>query len=289
MHTYIINMDSAVDRWEYVRSHYERTGIPFSRVSAVVGKKLPFPIPEYDEARYRRIHGQRTNPGAVGCYMSHLDCYHRFLQSGDPFAIIAEDDSCPASNLRQIVDAALEYSDHFDLLRLCGFHNPHPLPVASLFGPYQLAVCTTRLCGTGAYLLSRHAAQVFLKRLIPMVLPIDHAIDREWTMGLRSLAVIPLPVGQTDHQFGTTIGYQTPYKLPWYRRYWTVFPFRLANETTRIVYRLRQYRSLRKKLGQQRTSQERYRGDLGETPSVALPLASMPTDDRQIHPTRKGA
>jgi hypothetical protein len=137
--------------------------------------------------------------------------------------------------------------------------------------------------------MSSHSYYVFLKRLIPMVLPIDHAIDREWTIGLRSLAVIPLPVGQTDHQFGTTIGYQTPYKLPWYRRYWTVFPFRLANETTRIVYRMQQYRSLRKKLGQKRTPGERYRGDLGETPSVALPLASLPSDDIQIHPTRKGA
>jgi GR25 family glycosyltransferase involved in LPS biosynthesis len=138
-------------------------------------------------------------------------------------------------------------------------------------------------------LLSRHTAEVFVKRLVPMILPIDHAIDREWTMGLRSLAVIPLPVGQTDHQFGTTIGYQTPYKLPWYRRYWTVFPFRLTNETARIVMRLRQYRSLRKKLTLKRTSEGRYPADLGGSPSVALPLASRQSDDLQIQPTRKGA
>ncbi|MFY7969293.1 MAG: hypothetical protein ACOVNV_09395, partial [Pirellulaceae bacterium] len=77
--------------------------------------------------------------------------------------------------------------------------------------------------------------------------------------------------------------------LPWYQRYWTVFPFRLANETARIVNRLRQYRSLIKKLPQKQTTDERYHGDLGETPSVALPLASMPSDDLQIHPTRKRA
>jgi glycosyl transferase family 25 len=129
---------------------------------------------------------------------------------------------------------------------LCGFHNPHPVPYADLFGEYQLATCFTRLCGTGAYLVTRHAAQVLLDKLLPMWLPIDHALDREWNYGLRASAVLPLPISQVDHNFGSQIAGQVNHKLPWYQRYWTVFPYRFMNESKRLFYRQLQLQHARR-------------------------------------------
>lgn len=244
MHAYIINMDSATERWKFVSEHFAATGIPFSRISGVNGRQLTLPIPEYDETAYRRRHGQRTNLGAVGCFLSHLKSLRAFLDSQHELAIIAEDDAKPVANLREIVEKALRHRDSWDILRLCGFHNPHPAPYARLDDQYQLCVCFTRLCGTGAYAVTRRAAETLLAKLTPMYLPIDHALDREWAYGLRAAAIVPLPISQEEHGFGSQI--HANLKLPWMRRYLTVFPWRAWNESARLVQRTRQLRAARR-------------------------------------------
>ena len=246
MHTYIINMDEARERWQFVREAYSETGLSFSRVSAVIGRKFPLPHPSYDEARYRLCHGQRTNPGQLGCYMSHLKCLQMFLESGDDFAMIAEDDSKPSADIAEVLEAARKYESCWDILRVCGFHNPHPKPFVNLVGEYKLAICFTRLCGTGAYVVSRHAADVLLQKLVPMFLPIDHALDREWAYGLRAAAVMPLPISQVEHPFSTQIPATKNYKLPAIQRYWSVFPFRIRNEFSRLISRTRQWNRAKK-------------------------------------------
>lgn len=246
MHAYIINMDSAPDRWSFVESHYRKTQIPFTRVSGVVGKDVQLPIPEYNESKYIACHGQRTNFGALGCYMSHLKCLRLFLDSNQKHAVIAEDDSLPDPKVASIIESAMRYEACWDILRICGFHDPHPVPFAKLIDNYELAICFTRLCGTGAYLVSRHAAEVLLQKLVPMFLPIDHALDREWAYGLRAATVIPLPISQQEHSFATQIPTHHKFKLHWSRRYWTVFPFRCRNELQRIISRRRQLQSARR-------------------------------------------
>ena len=81
-----------------------------------------------------------------------------------------------------------------------------------------------------------------------MKVAIDHALDREWAYGLREAAVIPLPVSQNDEQFETQIARidYKHYKLPWYRRYWTVVPWRLWNEACRFIERRKELKEARR-------------------------------------------
>ncbi len=245
MHAFIINLDGADERWSFVSSRFAATGVDFTRVAGVRGGELTLPHPQVRQESFARRHGHRTNHGAIGCYLSHLKCLQAFLDSPHQHAIIAEDDADPVENLREILASAIEFQPTWDLLRLCGFHDPHPQSFASLVGEYQLSVCLTRLCGTGAYMVTRQAADVLLKQLDPMTLPIDHAIDREWVFGLRAAAVMPLPIGQRSQVFASQCGVRENNKYPWYQRYWTVFPFRAWNETSRFVYRRKQLRAAR--------------------------------------------
>jgi glycosyl transferase, family 25 len=249
MHAFIINLDCATERWRFVEGNFAATGIPFTRISAVDGRKLTLPIPEYDEARYRRRTGQRNNPGAIGCFLSHIKAMHAFLESPADIGIVTEDDIVAVPNLRQVVESALAYQDTWDILRLAGFHNPHPVAYAELPGGFKVSVCFTQLCGTGAYALTRHATEVLVKRLLPMTIPIDHALDREWAYGLRQAAIIPLPVSQNDARLGSDIATHSEnqkYKLPFYRRCWTVPSWRVCNETSRLYHRLCQLHRIRR-------------------------------------------
>lgn len=239
MHAYVINMDSAKERWEYVASELCKTGIPFERVSGVNGRILQLPIPEFDEVLHRRRHGKKPNGSAIGCYLSHLKVLRLFLESSHEYAIICEDDIRPVLNLKMLLERAMEHKDHWDILRLSGFHNSHPRSFANLGDGYSLAINFTRLCGTGAYMVHRQAAQVLLRQLVPMSLPLDHALDREWVYGLKSASISPLPVDQVDHSSASQIRENVAEKLPTWRRYWTVFPYRALNEVNRIVSRRR--------------------------------------------------
>ena len=249
MHVFIINLDSATERWKFVSESFSRTEMEFTRIPGVLGRTVALPHPQYKGASFARRHGHQTNYGQIGCYFSHLKSLQTFLDSPHQHAIIAEDDALPVNNLGEIVDRALDFQPTWDILRLAGFHNPHPKPYATLIGNYKLCVCFTRLCGTGAYLVTRKAAKVLLDRLDPMLVPIDHAIDREWVYGLRSAAVVPLPITQTAHRFVSQCNGPKDDKLPWYVRYWTVFPYRAWTETSRYVYRHRQLSSARRLAG----------------------------------------
>ncbi len=205
MYAIIINMDSAVERWHHVEQAFNATGIPFERLSAVNGRQITLPIPEFSEQLYRRKHGKRPNLGQIGCYLSHLEGLKRFLATNHEFAIIAEDDITPLKNLKLLLQDAILHRESWDILRLSGFHHGHPVCFARLRYGHSLAVNFTQLCGSGAYMLHRRAAKILLEKLSPMQVPIDHALDREWAYGLRAASIYPLPIDQEEHAFVSQI------------------------------------------------------------------------------------
>lgn len=245
MYAFIINMDSAVERWRHVEKAFSETGIPFERLPAINGRELTLPIPEFSERLYRRYHGKRPNLGQIGCYLSHIEGLKRFLASKHEYVIIAEDDITPSRNLKSLLHEAILRRESWDILRLSGFHHGHPLCFAKLKHGHSLAINFTQLCGSGAYMLHRQAAKVLLEKLKPMRVPIDHALDREWAYGLRAASIYPLPVDQQEHAFVSQIIPHLTEKLPAHLRYWTMGPYRVFNEFSRLVMRCLQWLSAR--------------------------------------------
>jgi len=89
-------------------------------------------------------------------------------------------------------------------------------------------------------LINRKGATEILKRLQIMSLPIDHAIDRDWLLNIKSLSVTPSPVNlkkelHLDHSF---INASNKYKLNFFIRYWGMVPYRFFNELFRIIYKI---------------------------------------------------
>lgn len=238
MRAYIINMDSARKRWRYVSRQFRKTRIPFERVSGVNGRELALPIAEFDQDRYQRYHGKRPSFPEIGCYLSHIKALKQFLASGDQYGLICEDDVTLGEDLALLLTAIIHDRRHsWDLLRLCGMHNGHPQSIGRINRRYHYAVNMTRLSGTGAYLVHRDAAQKLVQRLLPMYLPIDHILDQEWTLGIRSLSVYPLPIVQDDEVFKSQICSPAKTKFPFWKRYWSVVPYRCHVEIHRLWYR----------------------------------------------------
>jgi len=237
MRAYILNLDAAQDRWAALSGAFAQIGFPIVRVRAVEGAKLALPIPEYAEGRYRWFHGRPTNLGEVGCYLSHVAAYRAFLETADTHGLICEDDLVLGPDLSTVLDGALRWRGAWNILRLSGLRENRGVPVKALGGGAALCVNFGRLKGTGAYVVDRTAAQAFVAQLLPMWLPFDHALDREWCQSLRAASVQPFPISQTESGFKSTIQRTSRRPLASWRRWFSTHPYQACNEVARGFFR----------------------------------------------------
>lgn len=237
MKTFVINLDHATDRWATIEPQVRQVGLDIQRVSAVLGKELAEPYPDYCEQAYQRLHGRQTNNREIGCYLSHLKAMEMFLDTGDAYGIILEDDVELHPELALLVELAIEADPTWGLLRLSGLHGGTPVTVRKINDDFHLAVNLTQQAGSGAYVVNRDAAEKLCSGLRPMEVPYDHAFDREWRYGFKAVTMLPLPVTQNELYDSSII--LTKKFGP--KRYLTVFPYRAANESRRILHRSMQY------------------------------------------------
>lgn len=244
MKAYVINLAHATERWELIKKHLRGLSISYSRIEGVYGKELPMPLQNYNERKYRILHGKTTNTGELGCYFSHLKALEDFLNSSDSHALILEDDIEPPSNIMNLIDRALSYCKYWNLLRLTSFTPGEHLAFAEIGNGYNLSYNLKVLKNTGAYVIDRWAAECVLQKMQPMFLPYDVALDREWHYGFKTACISPLPIrlnmdlpGQIPSarkiRFYRTTTFHlfhllTHIERRWYRR-------RFYNETTREI------------------------------------------------------
>jgi glycosyl transferase family 25 len=237
---FVINLDRAEDRLRRIRANLDRVGLSFERVSAIDGQKLVLPIREFSEFRYRLFHGRRPNPAEIGCYLSHIECAERLLTSPFQFALVIEDDVDVPEDLLELLEAALQAPQAWDILRLSTVSSGKKYRFHQLTAQRSLAISLTREKGSGAYLINRAAARWFVKSLLPMRLPFDLAFDLEFLAGLKSAFIDPVPISQNTglpSQIQLVQGKRRSFHLPRWT-YATVMPYRLWLEFARIALRL---------------------------------------------------
>jgi len=206
---YVINLDRDVERMASIRANLDALGLPFERLSAVMGKD----VPEWEKLVDLRAYAWRNRldkprAGEVGCYLSHLKAMETFLRTDAPWCVILEDD---VEVLPACVDVlrALSEKDDWDLVKLFNFHSGMPVKKRDLVGGHRLVAHLTRTTSSAAYVVNRRAAESLLKSMRPISEQVDHALDRPWETGLRTRGIRPMPVVLAPVAgTSSTIGYQ---------------------------------------------------------------------------------
>ena len=84
---YCINLDDQPERWEYMENQFKYWEIEnYTRISAYDGREDD--LSDIIKGRYPEM----MSSGEIGCTTSHLKAIKQFYDSGDPYAIIMEDD-----------------------------------------------------------------------------------------------------------------------------------------------------------------------------------------------------
>jgi glycosyl transferase family 25 len=244
LRTWVINLDRAPERLARVSSQLQRLQLPFTRLAAVDARALTAEQrAALDEPAYRRKHGMNPVLGELGCYLSHVAVMRAFLASPAAFALVLEDDVLLHDDLPAVLQGLMKNSARWDVAKLSAVHSGTPQPVLELAPGHQLAVMLSRCTGSSAYLMNRHAAEVYLQReggLLPMQLPYDHVFDQGWRFGLKFRLVTPTPCGHDEQIASTIVAPPGPgRKFRWTKRLPT-YAYRLGNEWRRLVYGLTQ-------------------------------------------------
>ncbi|EJZ16713.1 glycosyltransferase family 25 protein, partial [Rhizobium sp. Pop5] len=235
--TYLINLDRAEIRRFRMERLLAEIGIEFERVAAFDGVAIALPRRDFDAKSYLRRHGRRPNPFEIGCYLSHVECARKFLASDGEFALILEDDLDIDDDFAEVLAAALERKESWDILRLSTVNRGRKHRVTPLTASRSLAIALTREKGSGAYLVNRKAAGWIADMLLPMRLPYDIALDLEFDEGLRACFVDPVPVSQRADAHSQIQAGLSTYRIGRRRRPWSVLPYRAAAEARRFAAR----------------------------------------------------
>lgn len=238
---YIINLDRSVERWDISSEKFREAGLNVIRVPAIAGSELQFPHPDFAPWRYFFWYGRKMYPNKVACYFSHIKALRTFLDSGQDFAMICEDDVVPCLELQDVIDAAMRYSDAWDLLRLGGWKPTQGLDFAELPHGYRLGCDLKTASGNGGKIVNRFAAERIIERLLPMRLPHDVSLFYDWPIGIREMSVRPFPILLNEPMSeSSSIGEQPPHSLwdPIILTHLTKFPYRVASRSVRKLSRI---------------------------------------------------
>ena len=213
---FVINLDRSTARFAEIRRLLDQLGLPFERFAAIDGENIdPDSADMFDRRGYERRHGKYPSGREIGCFLSHIGVMRKFLRSDAEYCLILEDDAIVDGRLPSVLRGLARLQGEWNVALLYGNYEALAMPLARVDRGHHLAGFLARQTGAVAYAVDRKAAEIYLRELLPMSLPIDVDFDRAWDFGIRFRGVVPFPVRTGAHP--SDIG-AVGAKFPWFRR-----------------------------------------------------------------------
>lgn len=183
---YCINLDRRKDRWEIVKNQPGFNEFPqIERFSAVEGKdvdvmkddRISLVAKRNISLQIRRAHEEISTKGAIGCYLSHVGVWERFMKhSSAPYMIVMEDDIelVPESykKLETVLASSSLLADP-TAWDLCNLAPSRSLSKRGEVMPDSTMVRLEHFCSTVCYMITRRG----IERMMPHVFPLELQID----------------------------------------------------------------------------------------------------------------
>lgn len=195
---YCINLDTALNRKEHIyRKFVIDMGLSVNFVSAVdtrEGKWRHYNRYLTDKAMEQlersiednvRQHHHELTPGAVGCFLSHIRCFERFLARNpqdDDYALILEDDSNPLPEFKEALISVLNQPPpdaDIILMSFIAFGNTQDIQVSDM--EYVFLDYPSRFYLLNAYLVSGKGARNIMQHFEESHSRFEKQIDSHMT------------------------------------------------------------------------------------------------------------
>lgn len=213
MKFFIINLEIAKDRKEYISSLCEKYGLEYEIINAVNGRELEndFIRNISDEAESRKRLGRTLSLGEIGCALSHKKVFERMFELGLKEAVILEDDAFFDEELLRVLKLKLKFPQDLELLLLGHYRQVYlddgfriETPFSRRFDypldeKYSLKRIVGGGFGTHGYYITEKGARKMHKALEKIIVPYDHCTSNDKMTNLYALYPV---VVVTDEVFG---------------------------------------------------------------------------------------
>lgn len=211
---YLINLPDHADRRRHSIEQLRRCGLLDALVftGAVNGRELPAERVQalYDARRNSREFPKPLGRGEIGCYASHLECWRRIVASGEPAALVLEDDVRLDDDLAQVLGELLRDGPTFDMVKLIGRARESIRRRVRSVGTRSLIEYFRAPSWTGAYLVSGAGARKLLQARARFFRPIDVDLKFWWEVDpdFALFGIWPYPA--THAGFSSVLGKRGP-------------------------------------------------------------------------------
>jgi len=172
---YVISMARAAERRTAISKHLVDRHIAFTLIDAVDGMSL-----RPDEIDRLMVQGTSLHPGAVGCYLSHLQVYQDMAAKKIELALVLEDDARISPRVVELLCSPPPARLNFDYCFLdCDEHDDagpvfyYPTAAQPLGGGLTAYALSAGPHTLHAYLITGAAASQRLAHGFPIAKPID--------------------------------------------------------------------------------------------------------------------
>jgi glycosyl transferase family 25 len=209
----VVSLERALERRRSVEMQLNQTGLKWSYLDAVDGRK-PIDLSNYNSVKRISINGRDMSTCEIACFLSHRLVWERIVETNKT-TLILEDDFLLLSRLDEVLQIAIDNSNAFDILRFQGTPASRYKPVMT-YGRWTLVKHHREPRCTAGYIVLPHSAECLLKNSTSFYMPVDDYIATTWLHRLSILSLLPYPIGVISCQ--TTINDKSQERLSLYRR-----------------------------------------------------------------------
>lgn len=197
MRIVVINLERASDRRSNMAREFAGLGLQYEIKTAVDGRRLSADqLAQVDRDGRRRLGLRPQDNGSIACWLTHREVMQDLVANGPEMMAVFEDDARLKPALPAVLDALDLKPFSFDVVSL---YRGHPrrafIPCVPLAEGCTAGRVRYSDTGTVGYVITRQAAEHFLRNTPRMVLAVDHALLRFWVSGLNTFYVDPPVVG----------------------------------------------------------------------------------------------
>lgn len=194
--TYLINLDGSDERLASATTQLNAQQFSFTRFPAYDGRKKQLSdFVDYNDQKANQIMGRSLLNSELGCYMSHLGCVKKFLQTDADYLIVLEDDLKVSEHFKETVDDILKYLDtHRDLdwylINLAAKKRKIYTPIQTFEHHTLIHAYYFPIRGIGL-IWSRQGAQAFVNYIQDISMPVDNVFQTWLSQNGKGLSVWP--------------------------------------------------------------------------------------------------
>ncbi|AMM84959.1 glycosyltransferase family 25 protein [Martelella sp. AD-3] len=175
MKIYLLNLEDDRDRLAHATAVFAAKGLAFERLAAVDGRKMT-DVERSERLAFPAAGSFDLSPSQVGCYLSHVHAWERFLETDAALAAIFEDDVHLGEDIDRLFYAPEPWiPNDADIVKLetCLQKVPLPEKAESAVLGRKLVRLTGRHHGAAGYIVTRKGAEKLLANSRKLAVGVD--------------------------------------------------------------------------------------------------------------------